>query len=102
MFRKVVCFGVVAMLMMSAIVQGAPLNPQANLNRQWILAKAEIISLDEAVEEAKRQYKGKVLSAKKSEIKGSSVYKIKMLMPNSLVKTVFVDGLTGNIIRRGD
>ena len=55
------------------------------------------VSLEQAIKKAKSKYGGKVLSAKQIESKGPLVYKIKLLLPNGRVKTVFVDGSSGDV-----
>ncbi|MCG8671544.1 MAG: PepSY domain-containing protein [Pseudomonadales bacterium] len=55
------------------------------------------ISLERAIKKAKAKYGGKVLSAKEIRSKGPLVYKIKILLPNGRVKSVFVDGETGEV-----
>lgn len=99
-FIKASLVNILAITMMASIAQGSSFNPQTNWNSKWLIAGTGLISLEEAVRKAKRKHKGKVLSAKKSEIKGSLVYKIKMIIPDSRVKTVWIDGQTGEIIRR--
>ena len=55
------------------------------------------VTIEEAIGKAKEKYGGKVLSAKEIESKGPLVYKIKLLLPNGRVKTVFVDGESGEV-----
>ena len=62
-------------------------------------AKTRTISKSSAISRAKSQIKGKVLSATLIASKGPSVYRIKILVGDSRVRTVFVDGATGRIIR---
>ncbi len=57
------------------------------------------ISKGSAVNVAKKQINGKVLSAKLINSKGPKVYRVKVLVGESRVKTVFVDGETGKIIK---
>ena len=99
-FIKTVLISILAMAMMLSVAQATSFSANKGWSSQWMLAAVAQITSEEAVKKAKRKYKGKVLSAKKSQIKGSSVYKIKMLMPDSVVKTVWVDGQSGQIIRR--
>jgi uncharacterized membrane protein YkoI len=61
--------------------------------------KVSVISKKAAIKIAKSEVRGKVLSAKKIESKGPPVYRIKMLVGESRVRTVFVDGQTGKVIR---
>lgn len=55
------------------------------------------VSIEAAISKAKAKYGGKVLSAKEIRSKGPLVYKIKLLLPNGRVKTVFVDGESGEV-----
>ena len=61
--------------------------------------RVRVISKKAAINIAKSEVKGKVLSAKKIDSKGPPVYRIKMLVGDSRVRTVFVDGQTGKVIR---
>jgi uncharacterized membrane protein YkoI len=58
-----------------------------------------VISKKDAINIAKSEVRGKDLSAKKIDSKGPPVYRIKMLVGDSRVRTVFVDGQTGKVIR---
>ena len=62
-------------------------------------SKVRVISKKDAINIAKSEVRGKVLSAKKIDSKGPPVYRIKMLVGESRVRTVFVDGYTGKVIR---
>ena len=62
-------------------------------------SQVKTISKSSAIKRAKSQVKGKVLSATLIASKGPAVYRIKMLVGDSRVRTVFVDGVTGRIIR---
>ena len=61
--------------------------------------KKTTISKSTAIKVAKSEVRGKVLSAKLIESRGPSVYRVKMLVSDSRVRTVFVDGATGRVIR---
>ena len=61
--------------------------------------KRRTISKSAAIKVAKSEVRGKVLSAKLIESKGPPVYRIKMLVGESRVRKVFVDGLSGKVIR---
>jgi len=63
------------------------------------VVKKTSISKGSAIKIAKSEVKGKVLSAKLIKSKGPAVYRIKMLVGDSRVRTVFVDGYTGKVIR---
>jgi len=86
--------------MMSYAAYAGSFSKHNDRNSPWLLAKADVITLEEAVKKAKRKNKGKVLSAKKRKIDGAVVFKIKMILPDSRVKTIFVDGETGDIMKR--
>lgn len=62
-------------------------------------SQTKVISKSSAINRAKSQVKGKVLSATLINSKGPAVYRIKMLVGDSRVRTVFVDGVNGRIIR---
>lgn len=67
---------------------------------EMVLAKqggSKKITLERAIKKAKAKYGGKVLSAKEIRSKGPLVYKIKVLLKNGRVKTVFVDGESGEV-----
>ena len=59
----------------------------------------KVISKRQAISAAKRQVNGKVLSATLIRSKGPAVYRVKMLVSEKRVRTVFVDGRTGSVIR---
>ena len=61
--------------------------------------KVKVISKKAAINIAKSEVRGKVLSANKIESKGPPVYRIKMLVGEGRVRTVFVDGQSGKVIR---
>ena len=61
--------------------------------------KQKTISKRQAIAAAKRQVNGKVLSANLIKSKGPAVYRVKMLVSEKRVRTVFVDGRTGSVIR---
>jgi len=61
--------------------------------------KVRVISKKAAINIAKSEVRGKVLSATKIDSKGPPVYRIKMLVGESRVRTVFVDAQTGKVIR---
>ena len=61
--------------------------------------KQRVISKSQAINAAKRQVNGKVLSATLIQSKGPAVYRVKMLVSEKRVRTVFVDGKNGVVIR---
>ncbi|MBI2381101.1 MAG: PepSY domain-containing protein [Gammaproteobacteria bacterium] len=56
------------------------------------------LTMDEAVRVAKRAVRGRVLAADRIESLGPLVYRIKVLLDTGRVRTVYVDGETGDII----
>ena len=68
-------------------------------NAQAKQAKERVISKRQAINAAKSQVKGKILSASLIRSKGPAVYRVKMLVSEKRVRTVFVDGRTGSVIR---
>ena len=62
-------------------------------------SKARIISKRKAIQAAQSQVKGKVLSASLIKSKGPAVYRVKMLVSDKRVRTIFVDGKNGRVIR---
>ena len=62
-------------------------------------SKQLIISKRKAIKAAQREVKGKVLSANLIKSRGPAVYRIKMLVGEKRVRTVFVDGKNARVIR---
>ena len=58
-------------------------------------ARRDGISLDEAVVRVRRETGGRVLSAEVRDRRGSTTYRIKVLMPNGAVRVVNVDARSG-------
>ncbi len=63
------------------------------------LQKSKMISKGSAINIAKKTVNGKLLSARKMNSSGSTVYGVKMLVGDSRVRTVYVDGKTGRVIQ---
>ena len=61
--------------------------------------KARVISKGQAIAAVKSELKGKVLSATRIDSKGPPVYKVKVLLAKGRIRSVFVDGVTGRVIR---
>jgi len=59
----------------------------------------KIISKSTAINNAKSEVNGKVLSVRLIDSRGPAIYRIKMLVGESRVRTVFVDGINGKVIR---
>lgn len=68
-----------------------PLLPMAQRDH----SENEGISLDEAVQQARRQYRGKVLSAETVCVDGRKVFRIKILTKDGRVKRMHIDARTG-------
>lgn len=60
--------------------------------------EVERLNLDQAVRVAKSAVPGRVLSAEQIDSLGPLVFRIKLLLDNGRVRTVYVDGETGSII----
>lgn len=74
-------------------------NDRIHNERKQQHRKQEIISKASAIRSAKSEVNGKILSARLIPGKGPAVYRIKMLVGESRVRTVFVDGKNGKVIR---
>ena len=59
------------------------------------------ISLDQAVSQARQQYKGQVLSADTSYVDGRKVYRIKILTKDGRVKRTQIDARSGQSLPPG-
>ena len=60
----------------------------------------EGISLDEAVQRARQQYRGKVLSAETDRVDGRKVHRIKILTKEGWVERMHIDARTGQALSR--
>ena len=89
------------LLLASLLLMTAPLEIQAaqSESRAQSESKQRIISKRNAIKAAKSQVKGKVLSASLIQSRGPAVYRVKMLVSEKRVRTVFVDGKNGRVIR---
>ena len=70
---------------------------QKQFNQKQI--QPRVISKRSAIMSAQSQVKGKVLSATLIQSRGPAVYRVKMLVSDKRVRTVFVDGQSGRVIR---
>lgn len=59
----------------------------------------QTISKGSAIHIARSEVRGKVLSARLIKSRGPAVYRVKMLVSDRRVRTVFVDGVSGKVIR---
>ncbi|MFT5520151.1 MAG: putative membrane protein YkoI [Enterobacterales bacterium] len=87
------------LILLLQFMSSTAFNLQAATSKTEQGDKVRVISKKAAINIAESEIKGKVLSAKKIKSKGPLVYRIKMLVGDSRVRTVFVDGQTGKIIR---
>jgi len=62
-------------------------------------SKPDVISKGEAISAVKSELRGKILSIHLIPSEGPPVYKVKLLLAKGRVRTVFVDGQSGQIIR---
>ncbi len=77
---------------LSWIVDVAARSPSPANNNQ-------LISKGQAISSVKNELKGKVLSIQLIPSEGQPVYKVKLLLSKGRVRTVFVDGFSGQVIR---
>ena len=85
-------------LLIMSTAQAAPANPFGYQTDSDVPSyQLAAVPIEAAIRKAKAKYGGKVLSAKEIRSKGPLVYKIKLLLPNGRVKTVFVDGESGEV-----
>ncbi len=82
-------------LILGLCLTGATVNAQAESRLYRV--QAANVSLEQAIKKVRRKYKAKVLSASEIRSKGPLVYRVKILLPNGRVRTVFVDGETGEV-----
>jgi uncharacterized membrane protein YkoI len=61
---------------------------------------SEDISLDQAVQRARQQYRGKVLSAETVCVDGRKAYRIKILTKAGRVERMHIDARTGRALSR--
>jgi uncharacterized membrane protein YkoI len=61
---------------------------------------AEGITLEQAAARVRKQSGGKLLSADEQQKAGDRVYRIKVLMPDGVVKIFNIDPITGSPIRQ--
>jgi uncharacterized membrane protein YkoI len=72
----------------------------ASTSMQVLAANTKpVITKSQAIEAAKSEVKGKVLSANLIASKGPPIYRVKMLVGKSRVRIVFVDGKNGKVIK---
>ncbi|ABZ77572.1 Propeptide PepSY amd peptidase M4 [Shewanella halifaxensis HAW-EB4] len=69
---------------------------KANSNQQQ---KLKVSNKEQAVQLAKRQYRGKVLKVQSSRVNGNPGYSVKLLSSDGVVFYVKVDAKTGRVSR---
>jgi len=87
--------GLLILLLATGPVLASPFNHPHLLVAQRDHADNGSISLNEAVAQARRQNKGKVLSAETVNINGRKVHQIKILTKDGRVKRTRIDAGTG-------
>ena len=87
--------GCLILLLATGPVLAAPFHHPYQLVAQRDHANNGGISLDEAVAQARRKNKGKVLSAETIRIDGRKVHRIKILTKDGRVKRTQIDAGTG-------
>lgn len=75
----------------SVIAQHAPLQASQSTADRLMLAANQQISLDQAIARVREQTGGRILSAGSSSEDGRKTYRIKVLMPNGVVRVIHVD-----------
>ena len=93
--------GCLTLLLVTGPVMAVPFHHPPLLIAQRDHAGNGGISLDEAVSQARQQYKGQVLSAETSNINGRKVYHIKILTKDGRVKRTQVDARSGQSLPPG-
>jgi uncharacterized iron-regulated membrane protein len=93
--------GCLILLLVTGPVLAAPFHYPPLLVAQRDTAGNGGISLDEAVSQARQQYKGQVLSAETTTINGRKVYHIKILTKDGRVKRTQVDARSGQSLPPG-
>lgn len=94
--RYLVC---IILLLGLAAFSPVSIETQTYASRNQEESKQRIITKRQAIQAAQREVKGKVLSANLIKSKGPAVYRVKMLVGDKRVRTVFVDGASARVIR---
>jgi uncharacterized membrane protein YkoI len=92
----------VVIILLLGLVAVTPLSIETQsyaASRNQEESKERIISKRKAIQAAQREVKGKVLSAQLINSRGPAVYRVKMLVAEKRVRTVFVDGKSAKVIR---
>lgn len=99
-FHRICRLAVLSLLWIASAgaISEAPIAPSVALSAELAaVARGERVSLDQAVTMVLGRYGGKVISADTSSRNGRVVHRIKLLTDDGRVRTVRVDGQTGNI-----
>lgn len=86
------------LLLLSALLLVALPSPVSGHSLMPVLMASATVSESSAVAAALRAVKGRVLSVQLIESRGPPVYRVKILTENGRVRTVHVDGQTGEVI----
>lgn len=86
------------LLLLSALLLVALPSPASGQILMPVLMASATVSESSAVAAALRAVKGRVLSVQLIESRGPPVYRVKILTENGRVRTVHVDGQTGEVI----
>lgn len=90
-----------AMLLVLPLLMAAPLvsaaQTQSHIARPLPALKKSAMTLEQAIQRVRGRYQAKVLSASEIQSRGPLVYQVKILLPNGRVRTVFVDGIKGEV-----
>ena len=79
----------------SIMAFGAPLHASQGVANRLMLAAQQQISLDQAIARVRKQTGGRILSANTSKKGGHKTHRIKVLMPNGVVRVIHVDAASG-------
>lgn len=86
------------LLLLSALLLVALPSPASGQTLMPVMMASATVSESSAVAAALRAVKGRVLSVQLIESRGPPVYRVKILTENGRVRTVHVDGHTGEVI----
>ncbi len=88
-------------LLHSTVAAAAPaINGGLIIAQRASNSPAPSLAKEKAVRIAKKRHPGKVLSADQIKSKGPAVFRIKVLTKRGVVRTVHVDGHTGEVLTR--
>ncbi len=86
-------------LLLSLIISGVSTASAREPNGHRTESSQAIISKGQAIAAVKGELRGKVLSVHLIPSDGPPVYRVKILLSKGRVRTVFVDGITAQVIR---